>query len=218
MKKIEFRTTNDGSTTLYNGEIDECYHSMFGARNESMHIFIESGLKQCDKSPISVLEIGFGTGLNTFLTALEAEKNGTAIHYTTLELYPLTADIYTQLPYAKTAEEWNLFTQLHTCAWEQTIPITPHFSITKLQADLSTIHFDSIFGCVFFDAFSPEKQPELWEESIFAKIYKAMNTGGVLTTYCAKGVVRRTMQNVGFVVERIAGPVGGKREILRARK
>ena len=91
-------------------------------------------------------------------------------------------------------------------------------SITKLQADLSTIHFDSTFDCVFFDAFSPEKQPELWEESIFAKIYKAMNTGGVLTTYCAKGVVRRTLQNVGFVVERIAGPVGGKREILRARK
>ncbi|MDD3480277.1 MAG: tRNA (5-methylaminomethyl-2-thiouridine)(34)-methyltransferase MnmD, partial [Paludibacteraceae bacterium] len=187
-------------------------------RNESMHIFIESGLKQCCKKPINVLEVGFGTGLNAFLTALEAEKNGTPIHYTTLELYPLTADIYTKLPYAETSEERNLFTLLHTCAWEQTIPITPYFSITKLQADLSTIHFDSIFDCVFFDAFSPEKQPELWEESIFAKIYKAMNTGGVLTTYCAKGVVRRTLQNVGFVVERIAGPVGGKREILRARK
>ena len=218
MKKIEFRTTNDGSTTLYNGEIDECYHSMFGARNESMHIFIESGLKLCHKTPINVLEVGFGTGLNAFLTALEAEKNGTPIHYTTLELYPLTPNIYTKLPYAETSEERNLFTLLHTCAWEQTIPITPYFSITKLQADLSTIHFDSTFGCVFFDAFSPEKQPELWEESIFAKIYKAMNTGGVLTTYCAKGVVRRTLQHVGFVVERIAGPVGGKREILRARK
>lgn len=218
MKNIEFRTTSDGSTTLYNGEIDECYHSMFGARNESMHIFIESGLKLCHKTPINVLEVGFGTGLNAFLTALETEKNGTPIYYTTLELYPLTADIYTKLPYAKTAEERNLFTQLHTCAWEQTIPITPHFSIKKLQADLSTIHFDSTFDCVFFDAFSPEKQPELWDSSIFEKIYHAMNSGGVLTTYCAKGVVRRTMQNVGFVVERIAGPVGGKREILRARK
>ncbi len=218
MKKIEFRTTNDGSTTLYNGEIDECYHSMFGARNESMHIFIESGLKQCDKSPISVLEIGFGTGLNTFLTALEAEKNGTAIHYTTLELYPLTADIYTQLPYAETAKETSLFTQLHTCAWEQNMAITPQFSITKLKADLCTIRFDKAFDCVFFDAFSPEKQPELWDSSIFEKIYHAMNSGGVLTTYCAKGVVRRTLQHVGFVVERIAGPVGGKREILRARK
>ncbi len=218
MKNIEFRTTSDGSTTLYNGDIDECYHSMFGARNESMHIFIESGLKQCDKTQINVLEVGFGTGLNAFLTALEAEKSNTRIHYTTLELYPLTTDIYSQLPYAETAEERSLFDELHTCAWEETIPISPYFSMTKLQADLCAIQFDRKFDCVFFDAFSPEKQPELWSTSIFEKIYHAMNSGGVLTTYCAKGIVRRTLQDVGFIVERIAGPIGGKREILRARK
>lgn len=218
MKKIEFRTTNDGSTTLYNGEIDECYHSMFGARNESMHIFIDSGLKQCDKTQINVLEVGFGTGLNAFLTALEAEKSNTRIHYTTLELYPLTADIYSQLPYATSAEERCLFTELHTCAWEHPIEITPQFLMTKLQADLCAIEFDKTFDCVFFDAFSPEKQPELWSTSIFEKIYHSMNSGGVLTTYCAKGIVRRTLQEVGFIVERIPGPIGGKREILRARK
>ena len=218
MKNIEFRTTCDGSTTLYNGDLDECYHSLFGARNESMHIFIESGLKQCHKTLINVLEVGFGTGLNAFLTALETEKIRTQIDYTTIELYPLPAEIYTKLPYAETSEEKQLFGQLHTCAWEQNVPITPQFSITKLQADLCTIRFNKTFDCVFFDAFSPEKQPELWNSAIFEKIYHAMNTGGILTTYCAKGIVRRTLQEVGFVVERIAGPIGGKREILRARK
>lgn len=218
MENIEFRTTCDGSITLYNGNIDECYHSMFGARNESMHIFIKSGLEQCKKTSINVLEVGFGTGLNAFLTALEAEKLNADIHYTTLELYPLTDTIYSQLPYPQTEQEKTLFLQLHTSPWEQSVQITPHFSITKLQADLCTIQFDNTFDCIFFDAFSPEKQPELWSKSIFEKLYSAMNPGSLLTTYCAKGIVRRTMQDVGFMVERIAGPVGGKREILRARK
>ena len=218
MKNLEFRTTLDGSTTLYNGEIDECYHSLFGARNESMHIFITSGLNQCRKRAINVLEVGFGTGLNAFLTALETEKTDININYTTIELYPLPDEIYTKLPYAQTTEEATLFEQLHTCNWEQNVPISPNFSITKLQADLCTLTFHNSFDCVFFDAFSPEKQPELWDISIFEKIYQAMNTNGILTTYCAKGIVRRTLQEVGFVVERIAGPTGGKREILRARK
>jgi len=218
MKNLEFRTTLDGSTTLYNGDIDECYHSLFGARNESMHIFITSGLNQCHKSTINILEVGFGTGLNAFLTALEAEKTDVKINYTTIELYPLSDEIYTKLPYAKTTEEATLFEQLHTCHWEENVQITHNFSITKLKADIQILTFHNSFDCVFFDAFSPEKQPELWNISIFEKIYQAMNTGGILTTYCAKGVVRRTLQQVGFVVERIAGPIGGKREILRARK
>ncbi|HRS67325.1 MAG TPA: tRNA (5-methylaminomethyl-2-thiouridine)(34)-methyltransferase MnmD [Paludibacteraceae bacterium] len=218
MKNIEIRTTNDGSVTLYNRTIQECYHSMFGARNESTHIFIDSGLKQCHKTFINVLEVGFGTGLNAFLTALEAQNSKIKIHYNTLELYPLNTGIYSQLTYAQSNKEQDLFMQLHTCEWTQPIQITPYFSITKLQADLCKMEFKQVFDCVFFDAFSPEIQPELWTTSIFKTLYEAMNSDGILTTYCAKGSVRRTLQNVGFVVERIPGPVGGKREILRARK
>ena len=215
---LEIRTTNDGSPTLYNNAISESYHSIFGARNESMHIFIAQGLNQCKKETIDVLEVGFGTGLNAFLAALEAQKTKKKIHYVTVELYPLPAEIYTQLHYATNAEEAHLFEQLHTCDWERNVQITPHFSITKLQVDVRTVTFKKTFDCLFFDAFSPEKQPDLWEVAIFQKMYKAMNSSGLLTTYCAKGSVRRTLQSIGFVVERLAGPIGGKREILRARK
>lgn len=218
MKTPELRTTDDGSKTLYNREIDECYHSTFGARNESSHIFIKSCLKESQASPISVLEIGFGTGLNAFLTALHSEESNTIIHYHTLELYPLSKEIYNQLNYATNDKELSLFEKLHTCEWEQTTQITNTFYLTKIKNDLQSVTFDSSFDCVYFDAFSPDKQPELWSQSVFDKIYNSMNKQGLLTTYCSKGIVRRTLQTIGFAVERIAGPIGGKREILRARK
>lgn len=211
--------TSDGSHTLFVPEIDESYHSTHGAIQESRHIFIEAGLKQCIKSEICVLEIGFGTGLNAFLTLIEAEKCNQKILFTTLELYPVTIDKASLLNYPEELAQENRvnFEKMHASPWNEEVPITPHFNLKKIKTDFTHYTFKNKFDVVFFDAFSPEKQPEMWAQQQFEKIYASCNTGAILTTYCAKGAVRRAMQAAGFVVERLAGPEG-KREILRCLK
>ena len=211
--------TEDGSHTLFVPEIDECYHSTHGAIQESRHVFIDAGLKQCVKSEINVLEIGFGTGLNAFLTMIEAEKIGKRICYTSLEKYPVNTENIFQLNYPNeiaTANREN-FEKLHTSEWNENIQISPFFSLKKIEADFTSFTFNEMFDVIFFDAFSPEKQPEMWTEELFKTLFTHCNTDAILTTYCAKGFVRRAMQEVGFEVERLPGPPG-KREILRARK
>ena len=210
--------TEDGSHTLLVPEIDESYHSTHGAIQESRHIFIEAGLTQCSASEIRVLEIGFGTGLNAFLTLLEAEKRKIKIHYTSLEYYPLDTEKALQLNYA---EQLNVnkkadFELLHTCEWNKKTMITPHFYIEKLKIDFTQYICSNIFDICFFDAFSPEKQSEMWTEERFKMLFDYAAPNAVLTTYCAKGNVRRAMLAAGFKVERLQGPPG-KREILRAR-
>jgi len=214
--KSELILTEDGSNSLYVPEIDECYHSSHGAIQESRHIFIEAGLKQCRKSEINVLEVGFGTGLNAFLTMIEAERSGKRIQYVSLEKYPVETEKALRLNYPEelSPEKRSFFELMHISAWNKKIQITPFFSLEKIKTDFTQYTPEHKFDVIFFDAFSPEKQPEMWTQERFELIYKHCNHGAMLTTYCAKGVVRRSMQVAGFIVERLAGPPG-KREILR---
>lgn len=213
-----FEPTADGSGTLYVPELDEHYHSVKGALTESKHIFIDMGLAVTASGSPSVLEVGFGTGLNALLAWQWADKMQRPVHYTTLERYPLSWEEVAQLKYEHAAE----LEQLHTAAWEADVPLSPYFTLKKVECDatdyLQQQATTQQFDVVFFDAFAPEKQPELWSESIFQGIYQTMRPGGLLTTYCAKGCIRRLLQSIGFVMERLPGPPGGKREMLRGRK
>lgn len=209
--------TADGSATLFVPELDEHYHSVKGAQTESQHIFIELGLTASTADRPRILEIGFGTGLNALLTLEVAEENRRKVHYTGIELYPLSWQVVKQLGYSDSP----FFETLHTVAWEEDNVITPYFTLRKLQADFTntkegTIGFTPPFDLIYFDAFAPEKQPEMWSQELFNQLYVSMNKGGILTTYCAKGIVRRMLQAAGFTVERLPGPPGGKREVLRA--
>lgn len=209
--------TADGSATLFVPELDEHYHSVKGAFTESQHIFIDMGLKACPSPTPKILEVGFGTGLNAYLTLLEAERSGRHVHYTGIELYPLPWETIEQLHYS----EDERFKALHTAAWEKEIEITPYFTLHKVQADFSTgsaVPYSSGYNLLYFDAFAPEKQPEMWSQELFDRLYVNTSEEGILTTYCAKGVVRRMLQSAGFKVERLPGPPGGKREILRATR
>lgn len=239
--------TEDGSATLFVPELNEHYHSTKGAHTESQHIFIDMGLKASAAISPRILEIGFGTGLNAWLTLKEAEKSDRNVHYTGLELYPLEWQTVEQLNYVPNDEQVTvngeqqtaieLFKQLHTSPWEEEVHLTPHFTLRKVETDvnewtmnnekwaitnnetrspLSTI--DNSYDLVYFDAFAPEKQPEMWSQELFNRLHVLLAKDGILTTYCAKGIVRRMLQTAGFIVERLPGPPGGKREILRACK
>ena len=216
---IILEQTADGSHTLFVPELDEHYHSVNGAWQESRHVFIEAGLKQCEKQEISVFEVGFGTGLNAFLTLLEAEKSGKVVRYTSLELYPLTVELAISLNYAEliSPEHAHLYEALHQADWDKEVQISPNFFLRKEKANLCEYDFLSTYDVVYFDAFAPEKQPEMWNPELFVKLFDHTNLNGILTTYCAKGVVRRSLQSAGYVVERLQGPPG-KREMLRGRK
>lgn len=212
----ELILTEDGSHTLYVPQIDENYHSSHGAIQESTHIFIEAGLKKCSKSKIKVLEVGFGTGLNAFLALIEAEKSGKHVQYTSLEKYPVEVEKAMQLNYPEVLSpaNRNVFELMHTSPWNVDVEITPYFTLKKTETDFTCYIPENKFDMIFFDAFSPEKQPVMWTQERFEMIFNYCNSGAILITYCAKGAVRRAMQAAGFKVERLAGPPG-KREILR---
>lgn len=217
--KRELQLTADGSHTLFIPEMDEHYHSVNGAVQESRHVFIEAGLHRLERKEITVLEIGFGTGLNAFLTLLDAEEQQRNIHYYTIERYPLDADIIESLNYGEiiSAERKELFHALHQAEWNITVPITACFELHKIEGDSNACALPSGIDLVYFDAFAPDKQPEMWNLEIFNRLYGCMTKGGILTTYCAKGAVRRMMKEAGYSVERIPGPLG-KREMLCALK
>lgn len=210
--------TDDGSHTLFIPGMDEHYHSVNGAEQESRHVYIGAGFNQCvDKENIKIFEAGFGTGLNAFLTMLEAERQKKNIIYHTVELYPLSRDIIRQLNYGKINSFENEYQKLHRVEWGKDIVITPYFTIRKIEIDLNLYNFTELYDLIYFDAFAPDKQAALWNKELFEKLYDHSVPGGILTTYCAKGWVRRMLQEVGYKVERLPGPPG-KREILRARK
>ena len=216
-------TTSDGSKTIQIEGWNEQYHSIHGALQEAKHVYINAGLKtflerQPKQNALTLLEIGFGTGLNALLTALESLNISQEICYHGIEAYPVTADELQALEYdLLIGSDPSIFRQIHSCSWEETQKILPHFSIVKRQAFFSDIAEANAFDVIYFDAFGPRVQPHLWIESIFKKMYEALRPNGLLVTYCAKGSVRRSMQAVGFEVERLAGPPG-KREMLRAIK
>lgn len=216
-------TTSDGSKTIQIEGWNEQYHSIHGALHEAKHVYINAGLKtflerQTKQNPLTLLEIGFGTGLNALLTALESLNISQEIYYHGIEAYPVAADELQALEYdLLIGSDPSIFRQIHSCSWEETQKILPHFSIVKRRAFFSDIAEANAFDLIYFDAFGPRVQPHLWIESIFKKMYKALRPNGLLVTYCAKGSVRRCMQAVGFEVERLTGPPG-KREMLRATK
>ena len=217
---MKLEQTADGSYTLYVPELDEHYHSVKGALTESQHIFIDMGLKHSSVTSPRILEIGLGTGLNCILTLLEGKESQRHIHYTGIERYPLNEEIIRKLNYpsiiGKECEE-DYFA-IHQALWEEDICLSPWFTLHKMEGDFTHYTFEQKYDIIYFDAFAPEKQPEMWEQSLFDNLYNVLNEGGILTTYCAKGVVRRMLQTAGFKVERLPGPPGGKREILRATK
>jgi len=216
--------TADGSTTIFLPEWDEHYHSKHGALQEAYHVFIKNGLEEVKagkgNAPVSIMEIGFGTGLNAFITLMEAESSGLHIEYTGIEAYPITPEELKELNYTDTFSEKNagqIFKLLHELGWEDRHEVTPLFYLNKKKQFFHEITAEDAFDLIYFDAFGARVQPELWTEEIFGIMYRSLKREGVLVTYSAKGSVRRVMQTVGFQVERLEGPPG-KREMLRARK
>jgi len=222
--KREIITTADGSTTIHFPELNEHYHSKHGAINEANHVFIEKGfqhvLHNVKISQLNILEIGFGTGLNAFITYLEGLKQNQHIDYVGVEAYPVDAVEVKRLNYVEqlnASDHQSIFERLHNAPWEIQNTITSHFFLTKRKQFFADIQDQDCFHLIYFDAFGARVQPDLWGVSIFKKMYRALIDGGVLVTYAAKGSVRRAMQEVGFTVERLPGPPG-KREMLRATK
>lgn len=222
--KRKIITTGDGSKTIQIEDWDEQYHSKHGAINEAKHVFIKSGLLHlCHLNPnetsTSILEIGFGTGLNAFLSALEAEKLNLKIDYVGVEAYPISEAEISQLNYAKQIDEnkSDLFKKLHSTEWEISNSITNAFQLTKRKQFFSDISDIEQFNLIYFDAFGARVQPELWTKSIFQIMYNVLKPKGVLVTYAAIGKVKRAMLELGFSVERLQGPPG-KRHMLRATK
>tara|TARA_B100000809_G_scaffold60809_1_gene57425 strand:- start:5292 stop:5954 length:663 start_codon:yes stop_codon:yes gene_type:complete len=219
MDKISFRITEDGSHTLYLEDLDETYHSKHGAIQEALHVFIDAGLKFCNQTNLNILEIGFGTGLNTFLTL--QESNNTIINYTSLEAFPLSNEIISQLNYKKElsldTEGIEHFNKLHKVEWGTYQEITPIFNLNKENVELINYKTTEKFDIIYFDAFGPNVQPEMWGKAIFENMYDILADKGILVTYCAKGSVKRTLKEVGFEVEPLPGPPG-KREMTRAKK
>lgn len=220
--KPQIELTADGSHTLFVPELNEHYHSTNGAIQESTHVFIQTGLSACKKDVINVFEIGFGTGLNAFLTLLNIKETQLSIYYTGVEAYPLPDSIINNLNYIEnhSPEEQSLYFRLHDADWNIESEILPNFHLTKINADFTQFDFSVIknpLDLIYFDAFAPDKQTEMWSQEIFDQLYAVTNHQGILVTYCAKGIVRRMMQQAGYIVERLPGPPG-KREMLRATK
>ncbi|WP_396635185.1 tRNA (5-methylaminomethyl-2-thiouridine)(34)-methyltransferase MnmD [Maribacter sp. R86514] len=218
--KREIITTGDGSKTIQIMDWQEQYHSKHGAIQEAYHVFIKSGLDLFKDQELNILEIGFGTGLNAFITLIEYQKRNLQIKYTGVEAYPVSSEELDQLNYL---EELNAisrkddFDLMHSSLWGQEIKITSNFKLTKQQKLFKDIEDINTYDLVYFDAFGARVQPELWTVEIFQIMFNAMKSGGTLVTYAAKGSVRRAMLEVGFLVERLPGPPG-KREMLRAKK
>lgn len=214
-------TTSDGSRSLYLPDWDETYHSRHGAIREAYHVFIRMGLDLFeDGAGINLLEMGFGTGLNAFITLLEASRRNLSVNYRGLEAFPVGQEIIPELDYPASLgveEMSSLFRQLHDSPWDTETQLTPGFRLRKQKVLFSEFRSVQEFDLVYFDAFGPRVQPELWTIDIFRSMHEALRPGGVLVTYSAKGSVRRAMQEVGFSVERLPGPPG-KREMLRATK
>lgn len=217
--KREIIITSDGSTSINLPELNEQYHSKKGAINEAYHVFIRMGL-DLFSDDISILEIGFGTGLNAFITYLESERRQLNINYVGVEAYPVLPEEVVLLNYVPQLKAENYkykFEKMHAVSWEENHEISHTYTLTKRKQLFEDINDENAFNLIYYDAFGSRVQPDLWEEGIFEIMFKALKDNGVLVTYAAKGSARRAMQKVGFTVERLDGPPG-KREMLRATK
>lgn len=209
--------TSDGSHTIYIPELDEHYHSVHGAIGESKHIFINAGLNYCTNKSINIFEAGFGTGLNALLTALEIMGSDRKVNYTSIEKYPIDKDTVKSLNHGSILGNEEIFANLHSSPWNTSVAITENFSLFKINGDLTTFCPTDTYDIIYFDAFGPDKQPDMWTQDVFTKISGITHPGGILVTYSAKGQVKRNLRDCGFDVLLLPGPPG-KRQIIRAIK
>jgi len=211
--------TSDGSHTIYVPEIDEHYHSVHGAVQESNHIFIKNGFEICKADPVNIFEVGFGTGLNVLLTALKCMSGNKEVNYTSIEKYPLDERIIRSLNYSDYAGEnaREIFQVIHTVPWNVRVNICKNFYLKKIEADFTADPISGKFDLIYFDAFGPDKQPEMWTKEIFELLASVTKKNGILVTYSAKGEVKRTLIACGFDVTLLPGPPG-KRQMISAVK
>ena len=218
---ISLLKTDDNSNTLYNSQLNETYHSRHGALAESNLVFIQNGLNHLAQihTQLSILEIGMGTGLNAILTYNFATQHQLQVNYHAIEAFPLSTELVQSLDYGTflTPESNKVFTQLHQAPWNQPFPLSPGFNLLKMSTELQSFVPSTKYDLIYFDAFAPDKQPELWSLEQFTKLYQSLNEGGVLVTYSAKGEVKRNLREAGFTIERLAGPPP-KRHVIRATK
>lgn len=218
---MQIITTQDGSHTLFSETFNEIYHSRHGAIQESKHVFIKNGLEYFNLSAMKIFEVGFGTGLNALLTMLEAEKRKIKIEYEAIELYPVAIETIKELNYTQQLGYefcYGPYHSLHLCKWNETHEITPNFKFKKVNESL--LHWQlptGYFILIYFDAFAPTHQPEMWTAAIFQKMFDALVPNGILVTYCSKSSVQHSMKEAGFTIEKLQGPQG-KREMIRALK
>jgi tRNA U34 5-methylaminomethyl-2-thiouridine-forming methyltransferase MnmC len=214
---MELQKTVTGEYTLYIPSMDETYHSRNGAISESKHVFLKEGMNRTTGN-VKILEVGFGTGLNALLTAQHAEKTNRKVYYHTLEPFQVPFDLIEKIGYGELSEDSTLFTQLHEAEWETKTKINEQFTLLKTTQKLEYINLaDEMYDVIYFDAFAPKKQPELWNKEIFMKLYTATTPGGVLTTYSAAGQLKRDLKAAGYTIENPPG-ANGKREMTVAIK
>ncbi len=220
--RYEIVRTEDGSDTVLFGSPGISFHSIHGAIQESNHVFLNAALKFfLENHPVAdqirIFEMGFGTGLNVLLAAREALRTKTKLIYHTVELHPLPTEILSQLNYPDLLREPALYASIIRSPWDQEVVVSPYFTLMKTEGDFGSYTFHDIYHLIYYDAFAPEDQPELWTSEVFEKIFKAMSPGGILTTYCSKSAVRKKLTSIGFQVQKLPGPPG-KREIIRVVK
>jgi tRNA U34 5-methylaminomethyl-2-thiouridine-forming methyltransferase MnmC len=219
--KRHLQLTADGSHTIQIDELNVTYHSKHGAIQESRHVFIDAGISYLHQvkqlNEYRILEMGFGTGLNALLTAIFADQMNVHINYHSVEAFPLTADEVAMLNYGTLLQQVSFFSQMHAAPWNTATPIHPKFELNKHYCELSSFITQEPFHIIYYDAFAPTAQPELWTVEVFEKLYRLLKPEGLLVTYCSKGVVRRAMEAAGFRVTKLQGPPG-KREMVRASR
>jgi tRNA U34 5-methylaminomethyl-2-thiouridine-forming methyltransferase MnmC len=211
--------TSDGSHTLYVPELDEHYHSIHGALRESGHVFIDSGYRYSEANPLRIFEAGFGTGLNALLTAIECGNDRRTVFYTSVEKYPLETGLINSINHGTMTGNYGmeLYSKIHTAPWNRMTGVSPFFSLEKIEGDLVELDLRGSYDLIYFDAFGPDKQPDMWSPGVFEKISTITAPGGVFVTYSAKGTVKRNLKACGYCVELLPGPPG-KRHIIRAIK
>ncbi len=221
MNEIKIITTEDGSHSLFNSTLNETYHSIHGAIQESQHVFIHAGLdfwmENNKKANLRIFEVGFGTGLNAFLTTIYPAK-ATNIYYESWEAHPIDDQLTSQLNYPESLGSQQIFASLHKATWDQAVVISKEFTLHKHKGDV--IHDElsaSKFDLIYYDAFGPSKQPEMWTKDVLEKVVTLLDHGGIFVTYCAKGQVKRDLKTLGLTVDTLPGPPG-KLQMIRARK
>ncbi|MFN4915537.1 MAG: tRNA (5-methylaminomethyl-2-thiouridine)(34)-methyltransferase MnmD [Sphingomonadales bacterium] len=217
-ESLVFTATPDGSYTFHHPELQENYHSVNGARTESQYVYIDQGLSLVKKDTIHVFEMGFGTGLNAFLAWQHATSNHKTLCYTAIEKYPLASDLLPIPDFIKTNQSGiDAWIKIQTSAWNKLLTIDNHFNLEKIHGDLTACSHNGLYDIIFFDAFAPSAQPELWSENIFRTLFNALNTDGILVTYSSAGLTKRSLVSAGFKIERLKGPPG-KKHMIRAFK